>query len=170
MGLFDFFTSTKRPAAGTPVLSSQQVRERLLALDRPTAPWTLVDGRAEGVDFIAQWRIVDARWYEIFAKAGLEKVFRIDLKLDEAARQVRAQDREYSVAWRAGVPTLSLAASAFKGQSQSIQFGASYGFTEDLGVGQQYRYRFQTSELKEPIQTAVTSCGWTYKGVAFGKL
>ena len=168
--MFDFFTSTKRPPSGTPVLVAAQLLERLKALERPTAPWHLVDGRAEGVDLIAEWKIVDAQWYEIFAKAGLTKVFRIYLRLDEAAKQVRAQDREYEISWRAGIPSLSVVAKGFKGQSTSIQFGSSYGFTENLAVGQQYKYRFQTSEIKEPIQQAVTACGWVYKGVVFGKV
>jgi hypothetical protein len=168
--MFDFLTSTKRPASGTPVLPAQQVIERLKALNRPTAPWGVVDGKEEGVDLIAEWKIVDARWYEIFAKAGLTKVFRIYLKLDEAAKQVKAQDREYEVSWRAGVPTMSLAVSSFKGQTKSIEFGASYGFTEDLTVGQQYKYFFKTDEIKKPVQEAVIACGWVYKGVVFGKL
>lgn len=168
--MFDFLTSTKRPASGTPTLPAAQVLERLLALNRPTAPWKVSDGRSEGVDLIAEWRIVDAQWYEIFAKAGLKKVFRIDLKLDEAEKQVRAQDREFEISWTAGIPSLSFAKSSFKGQSTSFEFGASYGFTEDFGIGQQYKYRFATEEIKTPIQEAVTAAGWVYKGVVFGKL
>jgi hypothetical protein len=168
--VFDFLTSTKRPASGTPVLQATEVIERLKALNRPTAPWGVIDGRSEGVDLIAEWKIVDARWYEIFAKAGLAKVFRIYLKLDDATKEVRAQDREYEVSWVAGVPKLSIAGSTFKGQTKSIEFGAAYGFTEDLTIGQQYKYRFETGEIKKPIQEAVTACGWIYKGVAFGKL
>lgn len=167
--MFDFLTSTKRPADGTPVLTASQVLERLKGLDRETAPWRVVDGAAEGVDLIAEWKIVDARWYEIFAKAGLTKVFRIFLKLDDGRKHVRAQDREYEVSWRAGVPSLSFAASGFKGQSTSVQFGTSYGFKEDLSIGQQYEYFFKTGEIKKPIQEAVIGCGWVYKGVAFGK-
>ena len=101
---------------------------------------------------------------------GLAKVFRIYLKLDEATKEVKAQDREYEVSWVAGVPKLSIAASSFKGQTKSIEFGAAYGFTEDLTIGQQYKYRFETGEIKKPIQEAVTACGGIYKGVAFGKL
>ena len=63
-----------------------------------------------------------------------------------------------------------LAASAFRGQSQKIEFGKSYGFTETSAPGQIYNYRFDTSEMKNPLQEAVNSCGWTYKGVAIGKL
>ncbi|CAN5271255.1 hypothetical protein BH11PSE11_BH11PSE11_28270 [soil metagenome] len=170
MGLFDFLTSAKRPASGTPVQSAQAVREKLLAINRPTAPFQLIDGTAEGVDLIAEWKIVDAKWYEIFAKAGLSKTFKIYLKLDEASHEVRAMDRELTVEWRAGVPSLSFAVSAFKGQQQSIEFGQAYGFTETLAPGQIYNYRFATKELKQPIQTAAIESGWTYKGVAFGKL
>jgi hypothetical protein len=170
VGILDFLTSTKRPPAGTAVRSPQEVTSALLGLNRPTAPYRLVDGKSEKVDLIAEWRIVDAKWYEIFAKAGLSKVFRIYLKLDPAQHEVRASDREYTLEWSVGVPKLSLAVSGFKGQKQEIEFGKAYAFTETLAPGQVYNYRFNTKELKEPIQTAVTGCGWTYRGIAFGKL
>ena len=170
MAGFDFLTGTKRPAAGTPVLPAPGVRERLLGLNRPTAPWQIIDGAAEKVDLIAEWKIVDAQWYEIFGKAGLKKVFRIYMKLDEASHELRAMDREYSVEWAAGIPNLSLAVSSFKGQSTSVEFGQAFGFTETLAPGQIYKYKFSTNELKKPIQDAVLACGWVYKGVAFGKL
>ncbi len=170
MGIFDFLSGTKRPADGTAACSTEQVLNRLKSLNRPTAPYQVVDGSAEKVDLIAEWKIVDAQWYELFAKAGLTKVFRIYLKLDLQAHEVRAMDREYTVSWSAGVPTLALAVSAFRGQKQSIEFGKAYAYTETLAPGQVYNYHFDTREIKKPIQDAVTSCGWTYKGVAFGKL
>ncbi|HEV8308464.1 MAG TPA: hypothetical protein VGW35_12415 [Methylomirabilota bacterium] len=170
MGIFDFLTSTKRPAPGTPVLSIQDVRDGLLGLNRPTAPYRIVSGSAEGVDLIAEWKIVDAQWYEVFAKAGLSKVFRVHLKLDPHAHRVRAKDQEYTVAWSAGVPRLSLAVTSFKGQTHAIEFGTAYAFTETLAPGRVYHYRFDTREIKQPIQDVVTSCGWIYKGVAFGAL
>lgn len=167
MGLFGF---GKKADKNTPVLPVEEVRRRLLALNRETAPYQIRDGSAEDVDLIAEWKIVDARWYEIFAKANLTKVFRIYMKFDEDRHQVRAKDEEYTVEWRAGVPSLSFAASKFSGQKTSIEFGTAYAFTEELKPGQVYKYRFNTNEIKKPIQEAVTACGWTYKGVAFGKL
>lgn len=165
MGLFG-----KKPASKVPALPPQDVLTRLLALNRSTAPYRIVEGRAENVDLIAEWKIVEATWYEIFAKANLTKVFRIYLKLDPQKLELRAQDHEYTVEWRAGVPSLSLAVSLFKGQMTSVEFGAAYAFTEDLAPGQVYKYRFNTNELKKPIQETVAACGWSYKGVAFGKL
>lgn len=168
--MFELFSSTKRPAAGTPVLPPPAVLDRLSSLNRSTAPYHVIDGASENVDLIAEWKIVDATWYEIFAKAGLSKVFKIYMKLDPKAHEVRAMDREYSIEWSAGVPKLSVSVTAFKGQSHSVEFGAAYAFTETLAPGRVYKYRFDTRELKKPIQDAVIACGWTYKGVAFGKL
>ena len=170
MGVFDFLTSTKRPDKGIAVLSKTQVREKIMSANRVTAPFHIIDGAEEKVDLIAEWKIVDVTWYEIFGKAGLKKVFRIYLKLDETKNEVRAVDREYSVEWHSGIPSLSLSVEAFRGQKQEISFGSAYAFTEEGKPGEVYKYKFSTNEIKTPIQDAVTSCGWTYKGVAFGKL
>jgi len=146
------------------------LREKLLALNRPTAPYQIIDGAAEKVDLIAEWKIVDAQWYEIFAKARLTKVFRIHMKFDNARHELRAKDHEYTVEWSAGIPRLSAAVSAFKGQMTSVEFGTAYAFTETLTPGQVYKYRFNTNEIKKPIQDVAANCGWKYKGVVFGKL
>jgi len=170
MGIFDILTSTKRPPADAKQLSQQEVLQALMSLNRPTAPYHLVDGQAEGVDLIAEWRIVDAQWYEIFAKAGVSKVFKIYLKLDPRKYEVRALDKEYSVTWSAGVPKLSTSGEYFRGQKYSFSSGWRFGFKETLEPGVVYNYHFTTKEIKKPIQDAVTGCGWTYKGVTFGKL
>jgi len=167
MGIFGL---NRKPNKGVPALSAEEVRQRLLSLNRETAPYQIVDGSARNVDLIAEWKIVDAQWYEVFAKANLSKVFRIYMKLDPEKKEVRAVDEEHTVEWRAGVPSLSVAVSKFRGQQTSVEFGTGYAFTEELAPGQIYKYRFNTKEIKKPIQDAVAACGWSYKGVAFGKL
>jgi hypothetical protein len=152
MGLLDLLTSTKRPGVGTTVQSADEVRKRLQSLNRPTAPYRVMDGSPEGVDLIAEWKIVDTSWHEIFARAGLTKTFTILLKLRREEHEVRAMDREYTVSWSSGVPTVKLAVTAFRGQSQSIEFGKAYGFTETLAPGQVYNYRFNSSEIRNPFK------------------
>ncbi len=174
MGFFqkisDTLTSTKRPAKGTPKISARELKKRILAINRETAPFKIYEGESEGVDLIAEWKIVDAQWYGIFSKSGIKNVFKIYMKFDEMNHEVRTSDREYAVSWTKGVPKLSLAASSFRGQKHEVRFDASYGFTEEFKPGQIYKYKFSTSEIKKPIQKAVTEGGWTYKGIAFGKL
>jgi len=171
MGLFDVFTGTKRPKAGTPAKPPSELCAALLALNRDTAPWHIREAVPdEKCDLVAEWRIVDARWYEIFAKAGLKSVFKIFLKFDAAQNEVRAVDQEWSVEWRAGIPSLSVAAEMFRGQKTEISFGTAYGFTEKGTIGEIYNYRFSTGEMKKSIQDAITGAGWSYRGVTFGQL
>lgn len=160
----------KKQSSRVPAVPVEEVKIRLLALNRPTAPFRIIEGASEGVDLVAEWKIVDAQWYEIFAKANLTKVFRIFMKFDTVKHELRVQDHEYSVSWRAGVPSISLAVSTFKGQMTSVEFGTAYGFTETLAPGQIYKYRFNTNELKKPIQEALSALGWTYRAISFGKL
>jgi len=147
-----------------------RLKAALLAINRDTAPFVVRDGTPEGVDLVAEWRIVDAQWYEIFARAGLERVFRVLMKFDQARGEVRTVDEAWDVEWRAGVPTLSLAARTFTGQQWERSFGTAYAFRENGRYGEVYDYRFDTDELKDPLKQAVRRAGWGWRPVSFGAL
>jgi hypothetical protein len=177
MGMFDWLvdaglrlTGTKLPAAGVAPKPATEVRSALLAVSRPTTPFVVRDGAPEQVDLVAEWRIADASWHEIFAKAGLKKVFKVLMRLDPQNYEVRAVDQEWSVEWRAGIPSLALAGEAFRGQKVEFSFGVAYAFKETGEHGEVYRYKFSTGEMKTPLQDAVTAAGWTWCGVVFGRL
>ena len=93
MGVFSWLTGSRAAPTGVAREPVGDLRKRLLGLNRKTAPWTVRDGKPEGVDLVAEWRIVDAEWYEIFAKAGIQRVFKVLIKFDEArawcARPIR---------------------------------------------------------------------------------
>ena len=83
MGLMDRLKGVKRPEEGTPALDRGEVERRLLGLSTDQVPFTVQPGTDS--DLEVEWRIVDAQWYEIFAKAGLEKgVLRLRPRLDLA--------------------------------------------------------------------------------------
>lgn len=170
MGLFDWMTGSKSAPPGVPRLDVRALREQLLAVNRDTAPFIVRDGAPEGVDMVAEWRIVDAQWYEIFAKAGIQRVFKVLMKFDAAKGEVRAVDQAWEVEWRAGVPVLSAQAEGFRGQSWEKSFEAVYAFREDLSWGEVYSYRFDTDEIKKPLVAATQKAGWGWRGVAFSKL
>ena len=170
MGLLDFLTGSKAAPAGVPRQPVATLRTALLGLNRDSAPWQVRDGAPEGCDLVAEWKMVDARWYEIFAKASLTKIFKVLIRFDETRGEVRAVDQEWTVEWRAGVPTLAVSAEAFRGQKVEVSFGTAFAFKEDLSFGQVYEYRFKTNEIKDPLQKVVAENGWGWKAVAFGKL
>ena len=170
MGMFDWVTGSKPAPKGVARLPVAALREGLLGVNRPTAPFQVRDGTPEGVDLVAEWKLVDAQWCQIFAKAGLKKAFKVLMKFDEARGEVRAVDQEFEVEWRAGVPHLHLNAEAFRGQKWEASFETVYAFREDLSFGKVYEYRFSTPEMKDPLGEAALQAGWGWRGVAFGKL
>lgn len=170
MGLFDWLTGSKPAPAGVKRQSAAKLRAALIGVDRKTAPFTVRGGKEEGVDLVAEWRIVDAKWYEFFAKAGIKRVFKVLMTFDEAKGVVRAADQEWQVEWRAGTPTLSLSGEYFRGRKWEKSFETVYAFREDGSFGKIYDYRFDTSEIKEPLIAAAHEAGWGWKSVAFGKL
>ncbi len=170
MGWLDFLTGSKAAPKGVARQPAPELRAALLAINRFTAPYVVRDGAAEGCDLVAEWRVVDARWYEIFAKAGLSKVEQVLMRLDADKGEVRAVDKSWTLEWRAGVPALAVSAEAFRGQKVEMSFGRAIAFKETLEFGEVYDYRFQTSELKGPLQAVVAANGWGWRAVAFGRL
>jgi hypothetical protein len=170
MGLFDWLTGNKPAPSGVKRRSEAKLREALMGVNRKNAPFKVRDGAKEGVDLVAEWRIVDAKWYEIFAKAGIKRVFKVLMKFDAAKSEVRAVDQEWEVEWRAGTPTLSLKGSAFRGRKWEKSFETVYAFREDGSFGKVYDYRFDTSEIKGPLIEAAHGAGWGWRSVAFAKL
>lgn len=164
MGFFgDLFSSESKPSEGTPVLVKQDVVSKLMALNRDSSPFQVRQSDDPEFDLIAEWKIVDAKWYEIFAKAGLKKVFQVRLKLDEGSNTVSSSDKEFQVSWTAGVPELSVNTEMFVGKKTEFSFGTAIGFTEELKPGVIYNYKFSTNEIKDPIKEAVLAAGWSYK-------
>lgn len=167
--IMDFFRGIKRPDSGTAVLPPDQVRAAILEINRPTAPFVVREsGEDEKGDLVAEWRVVDAEWRQVFAKAGLTKVFQVTMRLDLDNTEVRAVDEEWEVRWARG-PVPQLSKAKFRGRKAEMSWSSEFAFTEKGEFGEVYRYRFNTGELKSPLKSAVTGSGWTWHGVA-GKL
>ena len=175
MGLFDKLKGIKEPEEGVAPVPPQDLFQRLLQLNNDQVPFTVTQGPGgENGDLVAEWKIVDAQWLEIFAKAGIEKTHKIYMTLNPSDNEVRVLEESLDVAWRAGVPEISMSAEAFRGKTfGSKSFGTAYAFkgVNPLDYGQVYEYRFDVSEMKDPIASVVTGSGWTFRPVVSkGKL
>ncbi len=165
MGLLDKLTGTRPAKPGVAPVPVAELRDVLLGLNRDTAPWYVRDGAEDKCDLVAEWRIVDAQWYGIFSAYGLKSVFRIKLKFDGAAHEVRNLDEQATVSWQSGIPSISKSWS--RGQINEVEVGQGYGFTEEGQFGQVYKYKFRSSEIRDPLRDAVNEHGWGWKAVSF---
>ena len=172
------------------VVALGEVGLALFALNNTDIPFQIVVGDGKEADLIAELKLVDARWRDMLRAAGIKKVFRIFLKLDPAAREVRTFDREYELTWNADLPVLSggkvahagATVKVFRGQMYTKEYHAVFraedvleyliGLLRGKWVPPQpiYEYKFNTSEIKTPIINAVAKCGWAVRQIAFGDL
>ncbi|GAA1349099.1 hypothetical protein [Streptomyces beijiangensis] len=112
MRLFDKLTGTKRPADGVPSRSAAEVHTALLGPNRPDVPYVVRDGRQEGADLVAEWRMLEPAWQMFFSRTQVSRVFQVRMRLVPEKNEVRSLDQEYEVRWVNGVAALSITAEA----------------------------------------------------------
>ncbi|MFE4535115.1 hypothetical protein ACFRKB_08525 [Streptomyces scopuliridis] len=169
MGLFDKLTGTKRPADGVAPRSAAEVHAALLGLNRPDVPYVIRDGREEGADLVAEWRILDPAWQTFFVRTQVSRVFQVRMRLVGEKNEVRSLDQQYEVTWNGDTPRLAVSAEAQRGQVQTVSKRWTLGGRED-GSGTTETFSFDSSDLKTPLQDTVLGAGWTWRGVITGKL
>ncbi|MCX3061279.1 hypothetical protein [Streptomyces beihaiensis] len=169
MGLFDRLTGTRRPPEGVAARPAADVRAALLALNGPDVPYAVRDGRAEGADLIAEWRVLEPAWQTYFARSQVSRTFQVRMRLAPDQHEVRAVDQEFDVTWSAGAPTLSVVARAQRGQVRTVSVRRTVG-GDGTGAGGTDSFRFDSDDLKRPLQETVLGSGWTWRGVILGKL
>lgn len=169
MGVLDRLKGIRKPKEGVAPVPVETLTQKLLALNGEQVPFTIAPAPAgTGADLVAEWKIVDAAWYEIFAKASLKKTHKVYLALHAEDLAVRVLDESWEVEWRAGVPTLNVSAEWFRGRTVAAkEFGQAYAFKgpNPLDFGEVYNYRFDVSEMKDPIAEIVTGAGWSFQPV-----
>jgi hypothetical protein len=169
VGLFDKLKGIKEPKEGVAPVPTEELKQKLLGLNDDQIPFRIdPSGGEDQGDLLAEWRIVDAQWYEIFAKAGLEKTHKIYLALNDKDKEVRVLEESWDLEWSAGVPKMTVSAEAFRGRTiGSKSFGTAYAWkgVNPLDYGQVYKYKFDVSEMKEPIAEIITGSGWSYRPV-----
>ncbi|MCZ2524129.1 hypothetical protein [Streptomyces sp. HB2AG] len=169
MGLFDKLTGTKHPADGVAPRSAAEVHAALLGLNRPDVPYAVRDGREEGADLVAEWRILEPAWQMFFSREQVSRVWQVRMRLVPEKHEVRSLDQQYEVTWVNGVASLSVSSEVQRGQVRTVSTRRVIGGGGD-DPGSTETFSFDSADLKNPLQETVLGMGWTWRGVVFGKL
>jgi hypothetical protein len=170
MGIFDRLNDTKRPPGDVAPRSAADVWDALVGLNGPEVPYVVRDGRQEGADLVAEWRILEPAWRTFFARTQVKRTLQVCMRLVPAQQEVRSIDRMWEVNWVGGRPGVALSGTYSRGQVRTVTREWTIGRKDDGRFGLTETYRFDPSELKHPLQSTVLKAGWTWRGVAFGKL
>lgn len=141
--------------------------QQMLALNTPETPFTV---QVQGNQVVGTWNIVDAKWYQIFAKAGMKETYQLIVDLDLAKYEAKYTDKKYSITWEAGLPRVGAEISAFQGKTFSKSSGVAYGIKDNMQLGEIYNFSFDTRNIKRPIFAVLDQCGWKLKRSFIDKL
>jgi hypothetical protein len=150
MGWFRGSPNLHRPDPGTVPQPADRVYLAIMGLNRPDVPFRIRDARDEGADLVAEWKIEE--------------------RLDPVRCEVRSVDQVRAVEWRAGIGHAEGSIMWGRGQLDRSYSRITFGRRPGGGFGFVVEDRFSSKQVKEPIQEAVTSAGWTWRGVSFGRL
>ena len=135
----------------------EALRAQIQGINEFDAPVMIEERKGK---LVATWKYVDARWLELFAKAGLTKSYELQMKFDEARHTVTMVDRTKQASWRAGLGGGSGSASASQGVVMAYEVGKQWGIKRNFEVGKIYDYKFVPSEIKLPILNSILRSGW----------
>jgi hypothetical protein len=156
-------------------VSIDELRKTLLSLNGDKVPFVVVQDPQRNDRIKAFWKIADDKWIEIFAAKGLTVQYELRMKILEERGIVFAQDNFRKFEYTGGVGhrgvEFAFQFSFFKGISFfQYERGVSYGFIYKNGklkFDDAYNYRFNLSEIKNPIIDIITGSGWEFRPTVF---
>jgi hypothetical protein len=164
------WASSEPAVPGVTPIAKEMLISRLLALNQQDIPFAVSRG-SRANELVIDWRYADAKWLDLMRLHGMSKGYRLVLRLDEGAHNVRAQDRYASFDWSAGRGpnlvtlkwTVSVGITFYEYKHERV-FGLQFKDgkpTFDLS----YAYTFDLNELKQPMIEIIRNSGWNFRPV-----
>ncbi|MEU4896387.1 hypothetical protein AB0B12_08140 [Streptomyces sp. NPDC044780] len=69
----------------------------------------------EKADLVAEWRIREPAWQTFFVRNGLDRQFRIRMRLVPQKREVRTLDEQWEVTWVGTTPKVAISGTYGRG-------------------------------------------------------
>ncbi|WMY76053.1 hypothetical protein RHD99_09000 [Buttiauxella selenatireducens] len=139
-------------------VSIETLKQRLLSMnDANEHPFIL---QKDGNDIIASWNIVDAKWLEVFGAGGLKKQFELRLIFDDETKTVKYKEKSSDLEWDANTKIFKFKKSVQYGKRLEFDSGASWGMKENGTFGKIYSYKFNSTEITDPVFGVINECGW----------
>ncbi|MGW3205804.1 hypothetical protein [Streptomyces sp. NPDC001135] len=168
MGLFHRRrdTDTRYPGKEVVARSAEELWAGLLGLNQPGAPYVVRPGTAEdGADLVAEYRVMEPAWRTFFARSQLDRLYRIRMRLVPAAHEVHVSEEQREVTWVGDALSVPASASWRRGPVQKVSRQWTIGRGAKGGFEMTETFRFDSSEMRNPVQSTVLGAGWTWRGV-----
>ncbi|OGJ51333.1 hypothetical protein A2335_04930 [Candidatus Peregrinibacteria bacterium RIFOXYB2_FULL_32_7] len=134
-----------------------EIKQNILDINNYDAPIMI---REEKGQIFITWKYVDAKWWELIAKTGLQKIYEVQVKFDEKTHTATLIDRFRTVKWKFGINGVSGSLEFFRGIAVGYEFGKAYGLKENFTLGKIYDFKFRPSDIKTPVTNTILAYGW----------
>jgi hypothetical protein len=147
-------------------LGLYELKQKLLSLNSEDLPYTIKS--LNETDLEIECKIADAKWFAIFGKNQLKKIYQSYFVLDDLLRTVRYCEKIITVKWASGLgnalqPTISYQKESVRGKVLSQKsWEMQAGIKEDLTLGKVYEYKFDTGYIRDPIKKLIVESGWEF--------
>jgi hypothetical protein len=157
------------PAApGAAPVAVEELKARLLAVNAMNVPFTVSPG-GEPNELYVDWRYADAAWFDLMRVHKMQRGYRLVMRLDDGARNVRAMEQMSSLDLSAGLSAASLDWKTSYGINfVHYQHERVFGLQikdGKLTLEPSYAYTFNLRELKQPIIDVIRNAGWEFRPV-----
>ncbi|MEU4348776.1 hypothetical protein [Streptomyces sp. NPDC023838] len=164
----DWRTGTKYPENGGAALSATEVRAALFAINGSDKPYRVRNALpAEKADLVAEWHVLEPAWGSGLSRRQVERTLKTRMRLDPSKHEVLVCNELREVT-RAGKPPGRIV-SRKRGRGPRIHMVSWRAHYERGPDGRKQRiedFRFDSRDMRDPLQNAILSAGWTWRGVS----
>jgi hypothetical protein len=141
--------------------------EELIAAVREAAEGSpyVVEEKPYGFDLTID--IVDAQWWTLLRKSGVNRVFTYEVRTRDSAKKMTITDVSNTVRWSGGggvssTPSLTASRSVQRGRVYQYSFQKQVGVDARTGrLGTPVSYSFRSGEGRDLIREAARRTGWS---------
>ena len=140
-----------------PTLSADELKASLLRVNDFDVPVSVEERKGT---LVFTWKYLDARWWELMARAGMTSTYELHVKLNPNRRTATLIDVNKSVSWGVGPGDVRLRGGFFRGINMEVEIGRQWGIRENFQPGKIYDYKFTPMEIKAPVMNTILRSGW----------
>ena len=135
------------------------------ALNRPDRPWEVV---IEGDSIIARWKWMDAMFFAPHEISDETRQFTFTVTLTDKRTWKeldRTENKKSGVKMSDGKLSFGSSSNSFKGKTNQKSFQLGVGKNNQTGEAGIIGFKFNTTDVKQPVRDYLTSCGWKQAGL-----
>lgn len=145
--------------------SFEEIKKEILELNRPDLPLMVTE--KSPTHLIISWKYVDAKWWEVFRKAGMTGAYRLHVKFSPDKHEARLIDIVTKINWNKGPSGFHFSFTFFRGISMEFSIGKAWGIRENFSLGKIYDFKFNNMEIKNPVLNTLLRAGWDVRFALF---